>query len=118
MVIDNSPVRSGATSNAYGEPPMTNDMTTLRTLIEKKSDADILREMIGFTVERLMGWKFLLSQAQLLESARRIASCSATAIAIASGRRALVQSNCVSRSCASAATSTAFSDRVGWPRKR
>ena len=33
---------------------MTTDMMTLRTLLEKSSDADLLREMIGFTAQRLM----------------------------------------------------------------
>ena len=33
---------------------MTDDMMTLRTLLEKSSDADLLREMIGFTAQRLM----------------------------------------------------------------
>ena len=33
---------------------MTDDMMTLRTLLEKSSDADLLREMIRFTAERLM----------------------------------------------------------------
>ena len=33
---------------------MTDDMMTLRTLLEKSSDADLLREMIGLTAERLM----------------------------------------------------------------
>ena len=28
---------------------MTQDMMTLRALLEKSSDADLLREMIGFT---------------------------------------------------------------------
>ncbi len=33
---------------------MTQDMMALRALLEKSSDADLLREMIGFTAERLM----------------------------------------------------------------
>ncbi len=33
---------------------MTDDMVTLRTLLEKSSDADLLREMIGFAADRLM----------------------------------------------------------------
>ncbi len=33
---------------------MTDDMMTLRALLEKSSDADLLREMIGFTAQRLM----------------------------------------------------------------
>jgi transposase-like protein len=33
---------------------MTNPMMTLNTLLEKTSDADILREMIGFASQRLM----------------------------------------------------------------
>ena len=32
---------------------MTNDMMTLRALIEKAPDADLLREMIGFAAHRL-----------------------------------------------------------------
>jgi putative transposase len=36
------------------EQPMTNPMMTLNTLLEKSSDADILREMIGFASQRLM----------------------------------------------------------------
>jgi transposase-like protein len=33
---------------------MTDDMMSLQSLLEKTSDADVLREMIGFTAQRLM----------------------------------------------------------------
>ena len=33
---------------------MTDDMMSLRSLLEKNSDADLLREMIGFAAQRLM----------------------------------------------------------------
>jgi hypothetical protein len=41
-------------SPSYTTTTMTDEMMTLRALLEKSSDADLLREMIGFTAQRLM----------------------------------------------------------------
>jgi hypothetical protein len=34
---------------------MTDEMVALRAMLEKSTDADVLREMIGFAAQRLMG---------------------------------------------------------------
>ena len=36
---------------------MTDDMMDPRALVEKSADANLLRDMIGFAVERLMEWR-------------------------------------------------------------
>jgi len=40
--------------NRTEDPAMTNEMMSLRTLLEKSADADLLREMVGFAAQRLM----------------------------------------------------------------
>jgi hypothetical protein len=40
--------------NRTEDPTMTNEMMSLRTLLEKSADADLLREMVGFAAQRLM----------------------------------------------------------------
>ncbi|CCD87205.1 Putative transposase (fragment) [Bradyrhizobium sp. ORS 285] len=42
------------TSTLFEEPPITDEMMNLRALVEKAADAHLLREMIGFAVQRLM----------------------------------------------------------------
>jgi putative transposase len=55
VVIAESPVGFGRQTDQPKEmPTMTTDMMDLRALLEKSSDAELLREMVGFAAQRLM----------------------------------------------------------------
>ena len=78
---------------------MTNDMMTLRALIEKAPDADLLREMIGFAAHRLMELEVQgLTGAGWGERRPPRGSSNATATATVAGRRGPERWSCASRS--------------------
>ncbi len=95
---------------------MTDEMMSLQALLEKSSDTDLLREMIGFAAHRLMELEVetLTGAAHGERSADRITHRNATAI----GRPAPGRLSCASRSCARAVISRASWNRAGWPRRR
>ena len=96
---------------------MTDDMITLRELMEKGSDATLLREMIGFAAQRLMELETELCAVLATASAARIGPTCATATGIATGRHVLGPWSCAYRSYAAAATFPAFWSRAGWRRR-
>ena len=97
---------------------MTDEMMSLQALLEKSSDTDLLREMIGFAAQRLMELEIEGRTGAATANAASIGSPSAMGIAIAIGRRAPGRSSCASRSCARAATFPAFWSRAEWRRRR
>ena len=92
---------------------MTDEMMNLCALLEKSSDAELLREMIGFTAQRLM--ELEVEGPPEPPTARRARSGSSSATATATGcrRRAPGPWSRAFPSCARAATSRAFCSHAG-----
>ena len=72
---------------------MTDEMMILRTLLEKSSDADLLREMVGFAAHRLMELEVESVTGAAHGKRSPTKSITATAIVTGSGRRVPERSN-------------------------
>ena len=97
---------------------MTDDMIALRELLEKGSDATLLREMIGFAAQRLMELEAETACGAGHGERSENRTNLRTATAIATGIRVLARSSCASRSCARGAIFRAFWSHVEWRRRR
>ena len=97
---------------------MTDDMMSLRALLAKNSDADLLREMIGFAAHRLMELEVqsLTGAAHGERSAGRITHRNGYRERDWETRAGTVV--CAFRNCAKAAISQDSWSRAGWPRRR
>ena len=77
---------------------MTDQMMSLRTLLEKSADADLLREMVGFAAQRLMELEVETLTALPMASAVLTGSTTAMATATVIGRPVPAPSSCASPS--------------------
>jgi putative transposase len=97
---------------------MTDEMITLRALLEKSSDADLLREMIGFTAQRLMELEVagLTGAGHGERSPERFTWRNGYREHDWETRAGTVELRIPSSG--KEVTSRAFSSRAGWPRRR
>jgi hypothetical protein len=91
---------------------------SLRTLLEKSADADLLCEMVRFAAQHLMELAVESLTGQHAAPAAATGSTTATATAIAIGRPERAPSSRAALSLGRGATSRRFSNRAGWPRRR
>ena len=100
---------------------MTDEMMQLRALVEKNPDADILREMIGFTARRLMELEVgaLTGAGHGEKSAERLVQRNGYPLPdnglLANHERG---DRCAFPSCARAPTFLASLSRAAWQRRR
>jgi hypothetical protein len=87
---------------------MTDESMNLRGLLEKTADADLLREMIGSTAQRLVELE-VETLTGATDGAWREREWET---------RAPAPSNCAFPGCVRAATSPASWSHAGWPRRR
>ena len=96
---------------------MTGSMMSLQSLLEKSSDANLLREMIGFAAERLMALEVegLTGAAHGVRSPDRLTHRNGYRDRMWETRAGTIELKI--RSCATALSFRAFSSRGGWPRR-
>ena len=97
---------------------MTDDMNTLRALIEKSPDADLLREMIGFAAHRLMALEVegVTGAGWGEKTAERLVQRNGYRDRVWETRAGTW--SCAFRSCGRAPTSPVFSSPAASPRRR
>jgi putative transposase len=96
---------------------MTDATMTLKTLIEKTPDADLLREMIGFAAERLMEMEVGAATGAGYGEKSPLRLAQRNGYGIATGRLAPARSSCASRGSGRAPTFRASWSRGGWRRR-